>query len=97
MLTTKVWKLQQPKKTTRNTIARQNPAVQNLVATCELETVLALEYADDCKQQAAQWKKEMEMIKNKLDMSESTLEAVLKEYHTEQLLWKNRVNLLPIK
>ncbi len=65
MLTTKLWKLQQPKKTTRNTIARQNPAVQNLAATCELETVLVLEYANDCKQQAAQWKKEMEMIKQK--------------------------------
>ena len=63
MLTTTLWKLQQPKKTTLKTIARQIPAVQNLVARCELETVQALEYADDCKQQAAEWKKEMEMIK----------------------------------
>jgi hypothetical protein len=59
----KLWKLQQPKKTTLKIIARQIPAVQNLVARCELETVQALEYADDCKQQAAEWKKEMEMIK----------------------------------
>ena len=82
-LHTKIWKLQKSKPKTRNSIARQDPAVQHLVAACELETVHALEQADDYQQQAAQWKKEMEKVKKMLEMSESSLEAALKECRTE--------------
>jgi hypothetical protein len=81
-LHTRIWKLQKSKPKTRNSIARLDPVVQNLVAACELETVHALEHADDCQQQAAQWKKKMEMVKKTLEMSESTLEAALKECRT---------------